>query len=80
MRWGRSWTHGFTGYRSQISALYLDPILPPQISNYTVKGLKWADSVFDITLTSGNTTITRRNGTRATTPLQIGARNARAGN
>ncbi|KAK4055789.1 alpha,alpha-trehalase ath1 [Microbotryomycetes sp. JL201] len=55
-------THGFTGYRSRTDRLYLDPILPPQLTNYTVKGLKWGGSSFDINLATNQTTITRRSG------------------
>ncbi|KAE9382576.1 hypothetical protein BT96DRAFT_1010391 [Gymnopus androsaceus JB14] len=40
----QSFTHGFTGYRSRTTSLYLDPSLPPQLTNYTIKGLKWAET------------------------------------
>ncbi|KAM0788656.1 hypothetical protein ACM66B_002758 [Microbotryomycetes sp. NB124-2] len=55
-------THGFTGYRSRTDRLYLDPSLPPQLTNYTIKGLKWGGSSFDINLATNQTTITRRSG------------------
>lgn len=34
-------THGFTGYRSRSDRIFLDPSLPPQLTNYTIKGMKW---------------------------------------
>lgn len=73
-------THGFTGYRSRLNAFYLDPILPPQLKNYTIKGMRWNESTYDITLTTFNTTILRRNGTALTSPIQIGPLNTKAGN
>ncbi|KAK4703450.1 hypothetical protein P7C70_g2769, partial [Phenoliferia sp. Uapishka_3] len=76
----QSWTHGFTGYRSRTTAFYLDPILPTQLSNYTIKGMKWQGSVFDVTLTTNSTSITRRSGENATAKVEIASRNAMAGN
>jgi hypothetical protein len=76
----RSLTHGFTGYRSRTNAFYLDPILPIQLENYTVKGMKWLDSTFDVTLSTKETIITRRKGTTSTAPVEIGPSNAKAGN
>ncbi|KAK4056495.1 alpha,alpha-trehalase ath1 [Microbotryomycetes sp. JL221] len=55
-------THGYTGYRSRTDRLYFDPNLPPQLTNYTVKGLKWGGSSFDVNVASNQTTITRRSG------------------
>lgn len=55
------YTHGLTGYRPDISGLYLDPTLPPQMADgYTVHGLKYHGGVFDIHITLDNTTISRR--------------------
>lgn len=79
MRVRRSFTHGFTGYRSRTAAFYLDPALPVQLTEYTVKGMRWLDSAFDVTLTTAHTTIVRRSGTAKTAPVQIGSGNAKAG-
>ena len=76
----RSWTHGFTGYRSRINAFYLDPVLPPQLSNYTVKGMKWGGGTFDVTLGSDHTTIRLRSYSHGSIPVEIGPSNAKAGN
>lgn len=73
-------THGFPGYRFHTSAFYLDPTLPTQLSNYTVKGMKWQGSTFDLTLTTNLTTITRTTGGNGTAKVQIAAANAKAGN
>ncbi|KZP31745.1 carbohydrate-binding module family 32 protein [Athelia psychrophila] len=75
----QSFTHGFTGYRSRTAAFYLDPALPVQLTEYTVKGMRWLDSAFDVTLTTAHTTIVRRSGTAKTAPVQIGSGNAKAG-
>ncbi|KAF9019821.1 glycoside hydrolase family 65 protein [Rhodocollybia butyracea] len=77
----QSFTHGFTGYRSRTTALYLDPSLPPQLPSYTIKGLKWAGSTFDIKLCSDETVITRRAGdSSSTATIEIAAANAKSGN
>ncbi|KII91942.1 carbohydrate-binding module family 32 protein [Plicaturopsis crispa FD-325 SS-3] len=75
----QSFTHGFTGYRSRTNAFYLDPILPAQLTNYTLKGMKWRDSILDVTLTSKDTIIAHRKG-GSSIPIQIGTGNAKAGN
>ncbi|KAE9402984.1 family 65 glycoside hydrolase [Gymnopus androsaceus JB14] len=76
----QSFTHGFTGYRSRTTSLYLDPSLPPQLTNYTIKGLKWAESTFDITLSSNQTVILRRAGNSTTATVEIATANAMSGN
>lgn len=76
----RSLTHGFTGYRSRTNAFYVDPILPSQLTNYTVKGMRWLDSTFDVNLGTKETTIIRRNGSTPTAPVEVGPLNAKAGN
>ncbi|KAK9238472.1 glycosyl hydrolase family 65 central catalytic domain-containing protein [Lipomyces kononenkoae] len=54
-------THGFTGFRPREDVFYLDPSLPPQIQQgYTVKGMKWRDSIFDLTIGLDETVIRRR--------------------
>ncbi|GAA5888338.1 hypothetical protein JCM5296_003292 [Sporobolomyces johnsonii] len=73
-------THGYTGYRSNPSRLYLDPLLPPQLTNYTLKGFKWGQSAFDIQLTTETTTITRRTGGNGTVVVEIATANAKGGN
>ncbi|GAA6018450.1 hypothetical protein JCM10207_000898 [Rhodosporidiobolus poonsookiae] len=78
----QSLTHGFTGYRYRLDRLYFDPSLPPQLTNYTIKGLKWHGSSFDINVATVNTTITRREGygTNESVPVEVSSRNAQAGN
>ncbi|KAK9431639.1 glycosyl hydrolase family 65 central catalytic domain-containing protein [Lipomyces doorenjongii] len=54
-------THGFTGFRPREDVFYLDPSLPPQIERgYTVNGMKWRDSVFDVTIKLDETIVHRR--------------------
>ena len=55
-------THGLTGYRFRPDSFYLNPSLPPQLGpdGYTVKGMKWQGSIFDVQVGLENTTITRR--------------------
>ncbi|KAK9464675.1 glycosyl hydrolase family 65 central catalytic domain-containing protein [Lipomyces arxii] len=51
-------THGFTGFRPREDAFYLNPALPPQIENgYIVKGMKWRNHVFDVSLNLNETII-----------------------
>ncbi|KAF7971069.1 hypothetical protein HWV62_22127 [Athelia sp. TMB] len=69
----QSFTHGFTGYRSRAQAFFLDPVLPVQLPAYTVRGMRWLDSAFDVQLTTRETTITRRSGTAGTAPVEIGS-------
>ena len=76
----RSLTHGLSGYRSRTNAFYLDPVLPTQITNYTIKGMRWKDSSFEVTLGTNDTTIIRRKGTTSSAPVEIGPSNAKAGN
>lgn len=72
-------THGYTGYRSHLEYLYLDPNLPPQLNNYTIHGFKWGSSSFDITVASKETTITRKSGGGDSVMVQIAQGNAKAG-
>ena len=47
--------------RPQLDALFLDPVMPPQIpEGMRVKGLKYQGAIFDIHIGLGNTTINRR--------------------
>ncbi|GJJ71505.1 hypothetical protein EMPS_03855 [Entomortierella parvispora] len=75
------WTHGLTGYRSRLDCFYLDPSLPPQLApkGFTVRGMKWQGSVFDVTVAGTQTTITRRSGGNAKACVQIGDRNNKKG-
>ncbi|KAI5474838.1 glycoside hydrolase family 65 protein [Pseudohyphozyma bogoriensis] len=75
----QSFTHGFTGYRSRLNSLYLDPILPVQLTNYTIRGLDWQGSLFDVSLATESTTVTRRSGSGNVT-VEIGSSNSKAGN
>ncbi|UKZ78628.1 hypothetical protein TrVFT333_006374 [Trichoderma virens FT-333] len=54
-------THGLTGMRPNINSFYLDPMLPPQLSDgIQIKGMKWQNATFDLAIEMHNTTITRR--------------------
>lgn len=72
-------THGYTGYRSHLDYLYLDPNLPPQLNNYTIHGFKWDASSFDINVAAKQTTITRKSGGSENVTVQIAPGNAKAG-
>lgn len=52
-------THGFTGFRPELDAFFLDPSIPPQITDgVTVKGMKFQDAVFDVQVLPYETKIT----------------------
>ena len=54
-------THGMTGFRTSKDGIYLDPVLPPQLSDgITIKGLKWQGVVLDITIGQDETIVTRK--------------------
>jgi hypothetical protein len=54
-------THGLTGMRPHLDYLFFDPTLPPQIrEGITIKGIKWQDASFDISIKLDATTIARR--------------------
>ncbi|KAL7940181.1 glycoside hydrolase family 65 protein [Trichoderma barbatum] len=54
-------THGLTGMRPNADAFYLDPMLPPQLSDgLHIRGMKWQNATFDVVIETHNTTITRR--------------------
>lgn len=76
----RTLTHGFTGHRSRLHAFYLDPILPPQLSNYTLKGMKYGDSSFDVTVATDATTVYLRSGSSDSVDIEVGSANAKGGN
>ncbi|KAG0208406.1 alpha,alpha-trehalase ath1 [Mortierella sp. GBA30] len=75
------WTHGFTGYRPRHDCFYLDPSLPPQLApeGFTVKGMKWQGSVFDVTVKGSRTMIKRRSGKSSKACVRIGKRNKNSG-
>ncbi|GAA6009189.1 alpha,alpha-trehalase ATH1 [Rhodotorula paludigena] len=75
----QSLTHGFTGYRFRIDRLFFDPSLPPQFTNYTVKGLKYHGSSFDLQVTTEQLTITHKRGSDGM-PVEIAEGNDKAGN
>ncbi|GAA6060907.1 hypothetical protein JCM10212_003941 [Sporobolomyces blumeae] len=76
----QTWTHGFTGYRSRLDRMFLDPLLPPQLEGYTIKGFKWGGSSFKIELKTDQTTITRTSGGNGTVKIEISPQNAKGGN
>jgi hypothetical protein len=59
--------------------MYFDPILVPQLSNYTIKSFKYHDSRFDVTLTSKIMYIKHTMGDE-TINVEIGSQNPKAGN
>ncbi|GAA6008844.1 hypothetical protein JCM11491_003805 [Sporobolomyces phaffii] len=79
----QTFTHGFTGFRSRLDRMYLDPLLPPQVEEYTLEGFHWGGNTFDIHLTTENTTIVHKAAARSgnsTVKIEIASRNAKAGN
>lgn len=78
--------NGFTGYVPHQEYMAFDPSLPPQMNpGYIVTGLKYHGASFNVNITLNSTTITRTdNGTGSGTPkvinVNIGSRNAKAGN
>lgn len=62
-----------------MDVFYLDPVLPVQITGYTVKGIRWLDSIFDVILSTKDTTIIRKKGSTSTASVQIGTSNAKTG-
>ncbi|KAF9131635.1 alpha,alpha-trehalase ath1 [Mortierella sp. 14UC] len=77
------WTHGFTGYRPRLDCFYLDPTLPPQLApkGFTVRGMKWQGSAFDVTVEGDRTMVTRRSGGKGSKKacVHIGDRNRKSG-
>lgn len=77
----QTFTNGFSGFRPRLDAFYLDPSLPPQLPELTMKGMHWKDSLFDVTIKLDGTTVTRRSGSEPKAKVLIGGqRNAQAGN
>jgi trehalose/maltose hydrolase-like predicted phosphorylase len=56
-------TYGLTGFRWRADAVYLDPMLPPQLSGgVTLSGLHWKGRSFDVHIGASTTTVTLRSG------------------
>jgi hypothetical protein len=56
-------TFGLTGLRWREDRVYLDPMLPPQLSGgVTLKGLHWHGRTFDVQIGADTTTVTLRSG------------------
>ena len=56
-------TFGLTGMRWRADRVYLDPMLPPQLSaGVTLKGLRWQGRTFDVAIGAGTTKVTLRSG------------------
>ncbi|KAF8473190.1 glycosyl hydrolase family 65 central catalytic domain-containing protein [Kalaharituber pfeilii] len=54
-------THGFTGFRFREDAFYLDPSLPPQLSDgIEIRGMKFHGGSFDVNIGLKETIIARR--------------------
>lgn len=62
-----------------MNTLFLDPVLPTQLTNYTIKGMKKGGSVLDLVLTTANTTIIHKSGASNLT-VEIASGNGKAGN
>ncbi|KFY28360.1 hypothetical protein V491_00511 [Pseudogymnoascus sp. VKM F-3775] len=70
-------THGFTGFRAQEDAFFMDPMMVPQIpEGIKIKGLKYQGSVFDIKIGLENSTITRKRGSGSVFDIEIGLENS----
>lgn len=59
--------------------MFLDPLLPPQLEEYTLKGFKWGGSSFDIHLSTDNTTIKHKSGDTGV-KIEISSQNEKGGN
>jgi hypothetical protein len=56
-------TYGLTGFRWRADGVYLDPMLPPQLSGgVTLTGLHWQGRSFDVHIGASTTTVTLRTG------------------
>jgi hypothetical protein len=65
-------THGFSGVRPQLDALFMDPMMVPQLPDGIVlKGVKYQGAVLDIFIGQETTTITRRIVSSSPTPVII---------
>ena len=65
-------THGFTGIKPQVDALFMDPTMVPQLPRgFILKGVKYQGAVLDISIGPETTTITRRSDASSTTPITV---------
>jgi len=56
-------TYGLTGFRWRADGVYLDPMLPPQLSGgVTLSGLHWQGRAFEVQIGASTTTVTLRSG------------------
>ena len=66
---------GLTGFRWRADRLYLDPMLPPQLSDgVTVRGLHWHGRTFDVRIGASSTTVTLRGGSAVDVDTPAGTR------
>ncbi|KAI5778880.1 glycosyl hydrolase family 65 central catalytic domain-containing protein [Geopyxis carbonaria] len=77
-------THGYTGYRPRLDAFYLDPSLPPQLSEgIQINGMKHQGAIFDVHITLDTVTVIRREdkkrGHRSPVTVRFASRNEKAG-
>ena len=80
--WLQIFTHGLTGFRARLDVIYLDPSLPPQLSDggVQVTGMKWQGAVFDVNIQLKETTIKLRSKENSgPVTVRIGSNNAKAG-
>ncbi|KAH6699031.1 family 65 glycoside hydrolase [Leptodontidium sp. MPI-SDFR-AT-0119] len=65
-------THGFSGIRPQLDALFMDPMMVPQLSKgLTLKGVKYQGAVLDISIGPETTTITCQKTAYSTPAITI---------
>jgi hypothetical protein len=65
-------THGFTGIKPQLEALFMDPMMVPQLPRGIVlKGVKYHGAVLDISIGPDTTTITRRRVASSLAPSSL---------
>jgi hypothetical protein len=65
-------THGFSGVKPQLDALFMDPTMVPQIPRgLTLKGVKYQGAVLDISIGPETTTITHQNAPSSPAAITI---------
>ena len=65
-------THGFSGIRPQLDALFMDPMMVPQLpSGLTLKGVKYQGAVLDISIGPDVTTIVCQKLAFSSSPILI---------
>lgn len=59
----QEFTNGLVGLRWRPDAVWLNPLLPPQLSaDVTVRGLHWRGRIFDVAIGPAHTLVTLRSG------------------